>query len=631
MPLFRALGDRAGVKAQPQRRGQKVRREPGRCCVSQEDDAVPSLRRACLLNLADNMKEVWVKDYANNYLDHYSFRYIMGPFNLLPGELVEELTLLLSHRNQLSRPALHLLLVPHLRDLSLEKCPGLVTAALCGHIAARCQGLWSLDLSGAQQLSSKVLCETVHSLPALRSLSLCGVPCDRSVIQTVVCHCRSLRHLDVSRCHLLSPASLLPLGGVCPSSSSPSLRLSPPLPLSSLSALDIGFGEQEEDSTAAAAYLLLSLPCLESVALEGIAQACGLLERGDFSWTEEFADREGLPHLEEVWRERVQEEGVESWARKRKRETDESEDEESMHSKEDESEEDEQPSCSQTEERHKVLSQSGLVLQLKDVQCVTCDSLYSLCRLCPDMKSLSVSIDKYEGTGGRGHGSLLAADLQTWSGQLRRLSFQYPGPLGDLLLLFQVVGSSLTSLTLEGVKTSPRTPLLEVIRACPRLRDLLICAEPPGLPQLEYEDNQQDDDVPRLPNLHSLKLSFSHDPNQRRPVMFWMSLRKVLRCLLIGSPLLEKLSLVSLPCPLDCVLQDALQHASSDAAASPPLPLGRVRRLDLVRTDVQMVTVRSVMQRSRRLRLVDVSHCWEISLLQWMNCKMFSSVEVVWV
>ncbi|CAB1451243.1 unnamed protein product [Pleuronectes platessa] len=40
--------------------------------------------------------------------------------------------------------------------------------------------------------------------------------------------------------------------------------------------------------------------------------------------------------------------------------------------------------------------------------------------------------------------------------------------------------------------------------------------------------------------------------------MSWMSLRKTLKCLLIGSPLLEKLTLVSLPCPLDCVLKCVL-------------------------------------------------------------------------
>lgn len=54
-----------------------------RCRKTNEDGSVPSLTQLCLLSLADNMKEVWVKDYADKYLDQYSFRYIMGPFNLL--------------------------------------------------------------------------------------------------------------------------------------------------------------------------------------------------------------------------------------------------------------------------------------------------------------------------------------------------------------------------------------------------------------------------------------------------------------------------------------------------------------------------------------------------------------------
>lgn len=456
--------------------------------------------------------------------------------------------MLLCQRKQLSRPALHLLLVPQLRDLSLEKCPGLVTPALCGHIAARCQveqksqlshhtrlsangwqksvciysyifgllksnisssvpqGLCSLDLSGAQQLPSKVLCETVHSLPALRSLSLCGVPCDRSVIQTVVGCCRSLRHLDVSRCHLLSPASLLPLGGVCPSSSSPSQSsvscspaLRPPLPLGSLLALDIGFGEQEEDSTIVAAYLLLSLPCLESVALEGLAPACGLLERKEFLLADEFAHRERVPRLEEVWRERMQDRGRDRWERKRGCRTAESEEEEGMT----EDEDDEEPPCSDAEGKQKAVSQSEVVLQLRNVQGVTCDSLGCLSRLCPDMKSVSVKVDPCKHNSGRRRGSLLAADLKTWSRQLRSLSLQYPGRLVDLLIPLQVAGSCLLSLSLEGVKTSPHSPLLEVIRACPRLRDFHISAEPPVALQIEDEDGW---DLPQLPNLHSLKL-----------------------------------------------------------------------------------------------------------------------------
>lgn len=366
------------------------------------------------------------------------------------------------------------------------------------------QGLRSLDLSGAQQLPSKVLCETIPSLPALRSLSLCGVPCDRSVIHAVVHCCRSLRHLDVSRCHLLSPASLLPLGGVNPSSSFPSQcldssfapTLSPPLPLSSLLAVDIGFGEQEEDSTTAAAYLLLSLPCLESVALEGLAEACTLIEHKEFIRADEFTSRERVPRLEEVWKERTQGRGVKSWQGKQ------SKPDESEEDLEDESEEEEE-SCCQTKGTHKALSQSGLVLQLRDVQGVTCDSLNSLSSLCPYMKSVSLNTE-YKHSSGRQQGSLLAAGLQAWSGQLQSLSFHYPGPLVDLLLPLQVAGSSLISLSLEGVKTSPHSPLLEVIRACPRLRDLFISAEPPVMLELEHDDD--DGDLPQLPNLYSLKL-----------------------------------------------------------------------------------------------------------------------------
>lgn len=76
MPLFRALGELGGeAKARP---GEKRVRK-----MKFKGSSVLSLTRLCLLSLADNMKEVWVKDYADNYMDRYSFMHIMGPFNLL--------------------------------------------------------------------------------------------------------------------------------------------------------------------------------------------------------------------------------------------------------------------------------------------------------------------------------------------------------------------------------------------------------------------------------------------------------------------------------------------------------------------------------------------------------------------
>lgn len=122
-----------------------------------------------------------------------------------------------------------------------------------------------------------------------------------------------------------------------------------------------------------------------------------------------------------------------------------------------------------------------------------------------------------------------------------------------------------------------------------------------------------------------------------KPVMSWMSLKKVLKCLLAGSPLLEKISLVSLPCPLNCVLQDVLSvldldlNLFAEATDSPPMPLARLQRIDMLRTDVEMITVESIMQRSKRLKNVDVSYCWQISNLEVVDCKMSSTVKVVWL
>lgn len=119
--------------------------------------------------------------------------------------------------------------------------------------------------------------------------------------------------------------------------------------------------------------------------------------------------------------------------------------------------------------------------------------------------------------------------------------------------------------------------------------------------------------------------------------MSWMSLKEVIKCLLIGSPLLEKLTLISLPCPLNCVIQDTLRSVNLDMNLSagstdlPPLPLGRIEHLDLLRTDVQMSTVKSVMQLSKRLKYVDVSYCWRISKREWLDCRRFRQFEVVWV
>ena len=128
---------------------------------------------------------------------------------------------------------------------------------------------------------------------------------------------------------------------------------------------------------------------------------------------------------------------------------------------------------------------------------------------------------------------------------------------------------------------------------------------------------------------------FSYSHSQMKPAMSWMSLRKTLKCLLIGSPLLEKLTLVSLPCPLDCVLQHVLgphhNPRRMDSTDVPPVPLRRVQHITLQRTDVTMVTVKNITQHSKRLKLADVRYCWRINKAEWLSCMKSSEVQVVWV
>lgn len=116
--------------------------------------------------------------------------------------------------------------------------------------------------------------------------------------------------------------------------------------------------------------------------------------------------------------------------------------------------------------------------------------------------------------------------------------------------------------------------------------------------------------------------------------MSWMSLRRVIKGLLTGSPLMEKISLVSPPCTVNSILLDALSTEDQNLYALsedlPPAPLGRVRHIELPRTDVQMMTVKKMMQRSKRLKYVDVRYCWQISQAQWMDCRTLHKVEVVW-
>lgn len=623
MPLYGASKGGHG------RRQSRQKEAPGwmsNRSIIDEDGSPLSLTRLCLLNMAENINTIWTKDYTDKYLDQFLFRHIMGPFNVLCSELVEELIRLLCMRKKLSRASLDLLLVPQLRVLSLASCPGLATTAVCSQIAARCPLLSNLDFSGAQQLSSKVLLQTLPSFLKLRSLSLAGTTTDKSVIQAIVRHCTLLCHLDISQCHLVSPTDLLLLGGssLCPSShiSGPSSDISPvsSLPLNSLLALDIGFEEQKGDAVAVAAYLLLTLSGLVKLAIEGIAQACKLIVHEHFQETDMFSAKEEIPTLEEVWKQWKHSQNEVDYKNNNSNVVEMAE----TGSCKREGDRNDLKTCHQKSRDH-------FTLRLKDVIILSCDSLLSLGHLCPDITSIFINAD-YPITIQPAEVTGLTKALESISGQLKKLSLQYSDLLQNMVDTVCVIGSSLLSLTLEGVKTSPSSysSLLRILQACPRLKELSMSLQPfQPLFAVDYPNNHVIDwNGLHLPDLHCLTLRFSYEHSQMKPyIAECLSLKTILGCLLAHSPL-QKVSLISLPCPLNCVLDDVLQRSNKNQLES--LPLRGLQHIDLQRTDVKMKTVKSLIIQCRRLKFVDVSYCWNICHSE-VDSLRYANVKVVWM
>ncbi|KAI5618540.1 hypothetical protein C0J50_21932, partial [Silurus asotus] len=547
-------------------------------CEEEEEDEPLSLRRLCVLSLAENMKDVWTQDYAHNYMDHYFFRYVMGPFTLLPGYLIEELLCVLSHRKLVSRAALHLLLLPQLHTLSLSHSCNLVTANLCSLITVRCQSLKSLDLSGAQNVSSATLCSLLSDLSSLHSLSLAGTLSDRAVIATVAHRCSLLQHLDVSRCLQLPPGALLPLA------------LRGPKRLSSVLALDIGLGEDEEDGLASAAFLLLGVSGLHRLAIDGLGLACVMIQNRDFSLTDRFTTREGVSCLQELWDARVKD-----------------------HNEDVALEEKMDRSSSLHEGRSKDEPSRKFTLRLREVQGLTLDSLDAVSDLCPDLCSVSLNChdddddddDDHEGSS---KSMRLTRGLARWSGQLHFLSLRFSGPLYELVPPLQVSGSCLRSLTLEGVQADGNLNLIALLRACPELTALTFHIDPPRSNQEEDDDEDEDIedwDLPCLPHLRTLTLIFSLEEGQLKPVLCWTSLKGVLWSVLRGSLHLQTLSLIAAPCRLDPVFRLVLdRHAQ---------PLRRLRHANLQRSTVTMETATRLVASCPRLSTLDVSGCWSLS------------------
>ncbi|XP_057225342.1 uncharacterized protein LOC130575457 [Malurus melanocephalus] len=517
------------------------------------------------------MQSLWAKDYSDNYLDEYEFRFLVGPFNDLACGLVQELLRLLGTSRRLSRAALHLLLLPHLRQLSLRSCPALANNALGNLIVLRCQGLSVLDLGGCGRLSPSVLVDLAEGLPRLSRLGLAHTQANVQVLSAVGSCCRHLRELDVSGCKKVTPRALRHLGydPLARTPCCPALRV--------LLARNLEH-TGDRDMVAAVAFLLLALPCLEVLAHGAVPDALHLLHTQQLDGTE---DSEGFPSLEEL----AQSQGA---------------------------------------------TPEGLPLKLplRQLEEVEEDALGTVHAVCPKAEEVSVWLGDSPGPAG-------LRELLGWKRLSRvtlGCTGRHGRALAEVLPLAEGLGTRLHTLTLHGFSCRDPLSLPSLLSNCPGLQSFSAELEVPPDPRARDEPPEESpaspprwatDLLPRgLPQLQSFSLTLAGSvPAAHRPV-----LSSTLASLLCGAPQLQTLRLLAVPFSLDSVLEPALAGpalrelrelslAESCVSAGAVWQLlsseGPLRRLDLSRCpDIHRRDYDGFLQAVKKQRL-DLDITWE--------------------
>ncbi|XP_056398326.1 uncharacterized protein LOC130293453 isoform X3 [Hyla sarda] len=540
---------------------------------------VESLTGLCLQNIADNMENVWMKDYTDKNMEEYRFMYIEGPFNQMAGPLVQNLIQILGDSHKLTKAGLHLLLQPHLTELSLRSCAGLFNNAMAQLVTVRCKLLTSLDLHSCSRIPASSLVSLIERLPRLQKLCLSETQSDALVLATIGTSCQRLRELDVSRCKKISPASVLSLvydvksGQFC----CQGLRV--------LLLQDIK--PQGEQWVYALCFVLLALPGLKQLANPSLADAMRLLYLRDFSPS--GFPPENFPSMGEVARTRSRRTGK----------------------------------CNQgvgMEDTRAAAHDS--TLHLKKLEDLDEEDVSILGCLCQGLEEVVISL--------RGQPEC-SWSLMQWP-NLTHLALHCPEhplrTLEDILPSIHPVSHSLRNLSLQNLLWCQEDSLSTLLTWCTKLQSFQ------GIFTVSrYSVSQNVPELPPwlgnplpLPHLHTFSLLLEgDDPIQD---FFKHKLGGFLVSLLKGCPKLESLSLCNIPALLDTVLE--MVYGSTQ-----PEPLYKLREVSLCNCNVTQWGASLILKAKNDLKTLDLSHCKDVTCrdyhkLQERVRKDKRNVNIVW-
>ncbi|XP_075711449.1 uncharacterized protein LOC142748220 [Rhinoderma darwinii] len=565
--------------------------------MSQSSDVV-SLTSLCLQNIAENMQSVWMTDYTDKYMEDYNFMYIEGPFNQLAGTLVQELIRILGDSHKLTKAGLHLLLQPHLTELSLRSCAGLVNKAMAQLVTLRCKFLTSLDLHSCNRVPAASLVSLVERLPRLLTLCLSDTQSDALVLAAIGTFCQRLRELDVSRCRKISPPALLSLvynvrsGQFC----CQALRV--------LLLQDVKPQGSPEQWVFALCFALLALPRLEQLTNPSLADAMRLIYVSNL--TPSGFPPENFPSLAEVARTRAGREdtskgqaAIQSSAP-------------TVH--------EHNPRTVRVEDARTVAHHTALRLKkLEDLDEADVSIFGSLCQ---GLEEVAISL---------GNQNEHLWSLVQWP-NLTHLILHCPEhprrSLEEILSSIHPVSKSLRLLSLQNLLWCHEDSLSTLLTWCPNLRSFeshftVLCHNVShNAPELLPWPG---DPLP-LPLLHTFSLLLEGEDLLQS--IFQHKLGGLLVSLLRGCPNLKSLSLCGIPTLLDGVFEVVYGSKQSQ-------PLQGLREVSLCSSNITQWGVSLILRAKNDLRTLDLSHCKDVTCrdyhrLQERARKDKRNVSITW-
>ncbi|CAH2221333.1 Hypothetical predicted protein [Pelobates cultripes] len=490
------------------------------------------------------------------------------------GNMIQELIQILGDSHKLSRPALHLLLQPHLTQLSLRPCAGLINNNLIQLVSVRCKFLTSLDLHSCHRVCPPFLAQLVEGLPRLVKVCLSDTQCDTSVLSSLSMSCQRLCELDISHCKKLTPSSLLCLGYSTKSGTycCQALRV--------LLVQDFKTHNSQEKWVHALTFLLLALPNLEQLSNPLLPDALRLIHGHHFNLA--ATNPGGFPSLVELANTRraaAKCNGLSNVPYQLKVVSD--------------------PGEGMTERR---VTGDGFILQLKRLEDLQEEDVLTVGCMCPGVEEMAILL---------GNQSHLGWSLLQWPSltHLTLHSSDHPSrTLEELLPLLTTSGERFHFLSIQNVLWNDGRSLQDLLTRCPNLHTFQAHFMPRCCAVVL--DNEADVELPPvgedmipLPKLQNFTLFLEEGDLLHHH--FKNTIGRSLVYLLRGSLKLETLFLCGVPYKLDLVFETIL------VSTTPPLP--RLKAVSLCQSNVTPWGVSLLLRLGNTLKTVDLSHCRDVT------------------